>query len=88
MLDSKGVGEGIDLERIRGCRVAIDASIWISNITRGAKNYPSTKELHAFCLGLLRRIRKLLMYDMKPVFVRGLPAFIQKGDIDQKEDGE
>lgn len=69
LLDSNDVAEEIDLELIRGSRIAIDTPIWISNITRGNKQCPSAKDLQMFCLALLRRIKKLLMHDFKPVFV-------------------
>lgn len=58
------------LEGLSGKKLAIDASIWLYHFVKALRDRKSGETLpNAHILGFLRRICKLLYYDIRPVFV-------------------
>jgi DNA excision repair protein ERCC-5 len=63
-------GRRISIETLSGKRLAIDASIWLTQFLKANRD-PETGAVrpNAHIIGFLRRICKLLFHGIKPVFV-------------------
>ena len=61
-------GRKIDMQSLRGTRVAIDVSIWMIKILHGmSKAGVNFENVHL--IGILKRIMYLMEFGIKPVFV-------------------
>jgi DNA excision repair protein ERCC-5 len=63
------VGRPVPLEMLEGKALAIDSSIWIYQFQATMRDKEGRGLNNAALLGFLRRITKLMFYDIKPVFV-------------------
>jgi len=61
-------GRTIDINSLKGIRVAIDVSIWMIRILHGMSN-AGVNFQNVHLIGMLKRIMYLLQLGMKPVFV-------------------
>lgn len=59
----------IQLDSLRGKRLAVDASIWIYQFVKAVRDADGNVVKHAHIVGFFRRICKLLFFGIKPVFV-------------------
>lgn len=61
-------GRKVDMQSLRGTRVAIDVSIWMIKILHGmSKAGVNFENVHL--IGILKRIMYLMEFGIKPVFV-------------------
>lgn len=67
-------GNPVELESLNKKRLAIDASIWAHQFLKALKDGQGNIVENAHILGFLRRICKLIFYNIKPVFVFDGPA--------------
>lgn len=59
----------VQLESLRGQRLAVDASIWIYHFMKAVRDGDGNVLRNAHVVGFFRRICKLLYFGIKPVFV-------------------
>uniref|UniRef100_A0A060T6D4 ARAD1B15004p n=1 Tax=Blastobotrys adeninivorans TaxID=409370 RepID=A0A060T6D4_BLAAD len=59
----------VQLDSLRGKRLAVDASIWIYQFVKAVRDADGNVVKHAHIVGFFRRICKLLFFGIKPVFV-------------------
>jgi DNA excision repair protein ERCC-5 len=59
----------VQLEDLRGQRVAVDASIWIYHFMKAVRDSNGEVLRNAHVIGFFRRICKLIYFGIKPVFV-------------------
>eukprot|EP00741_Cyanophora_paradoxa_P010851 tig00020544_g10490.t1 len=66
----------IPIETLAQRRLAVDASIWLTQFVKAMRDQQGTMIRNAHLLGLFRRMCKLLFFRVKPVFVfdGGAPA--------------
>eukprot|EP00918_Siedleckia_nematoides_P104628 GHVU01228374.1.p2 GENE.GHVU01228374.1~~GHVU01228374.1.p2 ORF type:complete len:149 (+),score=17.73 GHVU01228374.1:103-549(+) len=67
-------GEYVRLESLRGCTVAVDASVWLVQFMKALRGPDGSLPRGAHLIGFFRRICKLLYYDVKPIFIFDGPA--------------
>ena len=70
------VGRTVDLSTLANQRLAVDASIWITQFIKAMRDEDGNQLPAAHLLGFFRRIVRLLCLNIKPVFVfdGGTPA--------------
>ncbi|AMD19859.1 HCL292Cp [Eremothecium sinecaudum] len=59
----------VRLESLSNMKMAVDASIWIYQFLKAARDKDGNRLLHAHVVGFFRRICKLLYFGIRPVFV-------------------
>ena len=62
-------GRRIDIATLRGKVLAIDASIWLTQFVKAMRHADGSTMAYAHLLGTFRRVMKLLVLRIKPVFV-------------------
>lgn len=77
-----GFGEVMKPEALRGQRVAVDASVWISQFRSAGRGRGTRSE--RVLSGFFQRILWLLHYDIKPVFVFDGPSSSLKATEHQR----
>ena len=65
----EGTSTPVHLETLANKRLAIDASIWLHQFIRAMRDKQGNTLHNAHIVGFLRRICKLLYYNIRPVFV-------------------
>lgn len=77
-----GFGEVVKPEALRGQRVAVDASVWMSQFRSAGRGRGTRSE--RVLSGFFQRILWLLYYDIKPVFVFDGPSSSLKATEHQR----
>ncbi|GAB0492162.1 hypothetical protein MMPV_003422 [Pyropia vietnamensis] len=74
------VGRRVDSADVGGQRLAVDASIWLTQFIRAMRDADGAMVRNAHLLGVLRRLTKLLALHARPVLVfdGGTPALKRK----------
>lgn len=74
------VGRRVDSADVGGQRLAVDASIWLTQFVRAMRDADGAMVRNAHLLGVLRRLTKLLALHARPVLVfdGGTPALKRK----------
>ena len=62
-------GRRVSIETLRGQRLAVDISIWLTQFLKAMRDDHGNMMPHAHLLGVFRRICKLLFYRIRPVIV-------------------
>lgn len=63
------IGERVPNSRVRNKRIAIDASIWLTQFIRAMRDAEGAQVANAHLIGVFRRCCKLLFLNVKPVLV-------------------
>jgi DNA excision repair protein ERCC-5 len=80
------VGRTVNLDTLANKRLAIDASIWLTQFVKAMRDAEGGLSKNAHLLGMLRRILKLLYYGIKPVFVfDGARPLIKRKTLAQRQ---
>lgn len=77
----------VNLEKMAGYRLAIDASIWIYHFLKAMRGSDGKVIRYAHVVGFFRRICKLIFFGIKPVFVfdGGAPVLKRNTILNRKE---
>ena len=80
------IGRRIHLETLGGQKLAVDASIWMTQMIKAMRDPETGQMLPAAHLkGFFHRINKLLFYGIRPVFVfDGVASEIKQNEIRQR----
>ena len=80
-------GRRVDLATLRNKTVAVDASIWLTQFLKAMRNAEGEVIPNAHILGTFRRIMKLLIYRIKPIFVfdGGVPTLKKRTILRRQE---
>jgi DNA excision repair protein ERCC-5 len=78
-------GRRIDIQALRGKRLAIDASGWIFRFIKAMRDEKGELIPNAHLIGFFRRICKLLYHNIRPVFVfDGSTPLLKKQTVAQR----
>lgn len=85
ILDQEQTGRPINYKSLCGQRLAIDASIWLYQLSR--VNLKSTHSRHAFIAsGIFCRLAKLCHFGILPVFVfDGMPPLLKRQELKRRQ---
>ena len=62
-------GRRVAIETLSGRRVAVDASIWLTQFVKAMRDDEGNMIRNAHIIGTLRRVCRLLFHRIRPVFV-------------------
>lgn len=78
-------GRRIDIQALRGKRLAVDASGWIFRFIKAMRDEKGELIPNAHLIGFFRRICKLLYHNIRPVFVfDGSTPLLKKQTVAQR----